>query len=627
MLDAQVGLSASLPHPSFLPTGNHNMAKTTPYGSADIPLAAESGHNDDCLDMHRYAEALARFVLDCETPMTVGIQGEWGSGKTSLMRMMHTPLRRASLKNLLIFDFETWQYGAVGRDSELGFLLMRSILRKMQESADESVLFKISRMIARIAPILARAGTEAATNIASFGGVDGKTLSNELFAPESRDSSAELSAIRSGFAQLIFELTGGKKGKGRAIIFVDDLDRIHPERAVALMEVMKNFMDVPRCIYVLACDYEVVRRGVAHRLGISETDKAEAFFHKIIQVPFSMPTHSYKVSQLVDRFVKRRVADARLKRDPKSVAHMIESAIGTNPRSIKRFLNRVDLHSCLHAGASESQTAEDIAGLMALVAMQMRWPRVAAHVAQQRSAVEMEALLIQLRELSTDGVQESDDLVEVLKHEFVVKKPDTWRNHPDLPRFQRFVDDLWDCLDTSDHDARLSADELAGLLRHATGISMTSVETSESRKEEREQAESGGHNEIEDQSARAIIQNLLTTERRRLRYLQMVNNGNYFQLYPKDTGKILLSIHKRTGAMLVHLGSQVEKRDSRLVHVASTFRDECGQLKVSYTEQSEKTRCSIDLKGLGTASEEFQALIVRTLRDADAALKAASSVS
>ncbi|MEZ4251956.1 MAG: P-loop NTPase fold protein [Polyangiales bacterium] len=48
----------------------------------------------------------------------------------------------------------------------------------------------------------------------------------------------------------------------RIVVFVDDLDRILPDRAVEILEALKNFVDVPGCVFVLACDYEVVKKGL-----------------------------------------------------------------------------------------------------------------------------------------------------------------------------------------------------------------------------------------------------------------------------------------------------------------------------------------------------------------------------
>ena len=58
----------------------------------------DSPTRHDRLNVKAYAEALTQFVLTCDTPMAVGIQGEWGSGKSSLMRMVSGPARRTALR-------------------------------------------------------------------------------------------------------------------------------------------------------------------------------------------------------------------------------------------------------------------------------------------------------------------------------------------------------------------------------------------------------------------------------------------------------------------------------------------------------------------------------------------------
>lgn len=47
------------------------------------------------------------------------------------------------------------------------------------------------------------------------------------------------------------------------IIYIDDLDCLVPEKAVELLEALKVFFDVDKCVFVLAIDYEVVSRGIA----------------------------------------------------------------------------------------------------------------------------------------------------------------------------------------------------------------------------------------------------------------------------------------------------------------------------------------------------------------------------
>ena len=58
--------------------------------------------DEDTIGILPYAQALAKFIEECDTPMTVGLQGDWGIGKTSLMNLIKGIL---SHKNCVKIDF------------------------------------------------------------------------------------------------------------------------------------------------------------------------------------------------------------------------------------------------------------------------------------------------------------------------------------------------------------------------------------------------------------------------------------------------------------------------------------------------------------------------------------------
>jgi tRNA A37 threonylcarbamoyladenosine biosynthesis protein TsaE len=64
-------------------------------GLRDIPLEKDE---DEALGFCHYAEALSEFILECETPLTIALQGDWGSGKTSLMNLIVENLEKKPLK-------------------------------------------------------------------------------------------------------------------------------------------------------------------------------------------------------------------------------------------------------------------------------------------------------------------------------------------------------------------------------------------------------------------------------------------------------------------------------------------------------------------------------------------------
>ncbi len=53
-------------------------------GYPDKPVASIT---EDLFNVEVYVNALCSFIRSCETPMTISIQGDWGSGKTSMMQM------------------------------------------------------------------------------------------------------------------------------------------------------------------------------------------------------------------------------------------------------------------------------------------------------------------------------------------------------------------------------------------------------------------------------------------------------------------------------------------------------------------------------------------------------------
>lgn len=69
--------------------------------------------------------------------------------------------------------------------------------------------------------------------------------------------------------QEVVDRACARENKDRVVIFVDDLDRLVPAKAVELLEVLKLFLDCKQCVFVLAIDYEVVIRGAIEKYGFA----------------------------------------------------------------------------------------------------------------------------------------------------------------------------------------------------------------------------------------------------------------------------------------------------------------------------------------------------------------------
>ena len=86
---------------------------------------------------------------------------------------------------------------------------------------------------------------------------------------------------------------------GRLVVFVDDLDRCLPDKAISVLEALKLFLDVEGCVYVLALDAEAIEGAVRRRY--SGEIKAREYLEKIVQVPFILPPIEAEVDAPVRR--------------------------------------------------------------------------------------------------------------------------------------------------------------------------------------------------------------------------------------------------------------------------------------------------------------------------------------
>lgn len=81
-------------------------------GNTDKPIERQK---DDTFGIERYVNGLSTFILNSDTPMTISIQGDWGSGKTSMMNMIQEKISR----DTYIIWFNTWQFSQFELQNEL----------------------------------------------------------------------------------------------------------------------------------------------------------------------------------------------------------------------------------------------------------------------------------------------------------------------------------------------------------------------------------------------------------------------------------------------------------------------------------------------------------------------------
>jgi len=321
---------------------------------------ADESSKTDMLGNSKYYDGLADFIIQCATPMTISIQGDWGTGKTTALNLIQQRIEEKSKNKYQVLWFNTWQYSKFGMEYNLTLSLMSNLYEKLNAVA------KAKKLSAPEIPVKSILSKSVSTFVdAAVGGRAGNRTEaalNSLLGIESvTDAARQLEEIKNKIQKSINTIIAEDE---RLVIFIDDLDRLEPVVAVELLEGLKIFMDCERCVYVLAVDSSVVYQGVRQKYGEGFGEqKAKKYFDKIIQVPFSLPVNQYNMRQYIAQFI-----------DNEDLAEKYENVVlkllGSNPRSVKRAFNLLQLYELIMKDNVKTETDE--INLFTIILFQMQ---------------------------------------------------------------------------------------------------------------------------------------------------------------------------------------------------------------------------------------------------------------
>lgn len=267
-------------------------------------------------------EAISRTVVEIlkdhrSRPLTMGIHGDWGAGKSSVLKMIESDLTKD--KQVAVLWFNGWTFEGF---EDAKTILIESTITELcrQRSTTGKVKEVAGRLLRRVDWLkVAKRGGGIAFNVMTglpsadqvesavtalkgltidVGNISSADIPNRLAeiggflkpADDADNLPETIHAFRKDFQELLDEAK-----IDQLVVLIDDLDRCLPETAIQTLEAIRLFLFVPRTAFVIGADEAMIEYAVRQHfpdlpIVSGPLPYARNYLEKLIQVPFRIPS-------------------------------------------------------------------------------------------------------------------------------------------------------------------------------------------------------------------------------------------------------------------------------------------------------------------------------------------------
>lgn len=273
----------------------------------------------DLLYYEAIAKTVVRFIRETSVaPITIGVHGDWGAGKSSVLKMTEAAFKDE--KRVLCLWFNGWTFEGF---EDAKTVVIETIVEELRRArpastkvadAAKKVLRRVDwlKMAHRAGGLLFTATTGIPTLDQVRGVVD--TVTSFLAKPQDHISVEDLKGVAAHAKEFVkdaadeadrlpahmhefrkeFEELLQAAELDRLVVIVDDLDRCLPKTAIATLEAIRLFLMVDRTAFVIGADELMIEYAVKEHFpdlppSTGPVSYPRNYLEKLIQVPFRVP--------------------------------------------------------------------------------------------------------------------------------------------------------------------------------------------------------------------------------------------------------------------------------------------------------------------------------------------------
>ena len=277
---------------------------------------ADNETDEDLLGFSLHANLIGEIVTDPEMlPVTIGLFGDWGGGKSSILKILQRKF--AGNSDFAIIYFNSWVLEGY-EDAKAAILTSLLTELRDQRDWDSAVIDEFNSLMKRVRWMkVLKSGASAAlayvtANPLLLAGLESPIAKKENQEASTQVPSENISVNIGGYLKDIeetvhkvrlfrddFRALIKKTSLKSFVILIDDLDRCSPERVIENLEAVKLFLNVESTAFVIAADRRIVENAIRIRYSALFSGEREVaaeqetlvtdYLEKLIQIPYTLP--------------------------------------------------------------------------------------------------------------------------------------------------------------------------------------------------------------------------------------------------------------------------------------------------------------------------------------------------